>query len=154
MLVGTLAAMVHGAALPLLMLFFGELINNFVFEAISSSIQANLSLTFNVSASDINCSSFLAPNVSIGTLLEAVSPGARCILGADFINEINIIVFIFLGIAGAVWIAAYLQVGLLQASAERQVQKIRLTYYKSVLRQNVAWFDENSSGEVASRVSE
>ncbi len=155
MILGTVAASVHGASLPLLMLFFGDLINNFVYEAISSNIQSNLSMTFNVSVRDVNCFTVFPPaNITIGSIIEQVSPGARCILGDEFISEINVIVYIFLGIAGAVWIAAYLQVGLLQASAERQVQKIRLRYYKSVLRQNIAWFDENPSGEVASRVSE
>ncbi len=155
MIVGTLAATVHGAALPLLMLFFGDLINNFVYEAISSNFQRNLSLTFNVSEASVDCSTVFPPfNTSINGLIELASPGARCILGDEFTSEINIIVFIFVGIAGAVWIAAYLQVGLLQASAERQVQRIRLSYYKAVLRQNIAWFDANPSGEVASRVSE
>ncbi len=150
MLVGTLAATVHGASLPLLMLFFGDLINSFVYEAISSGIQRNLSATFNIS---FDCDTVIG-NISIDSIIMDVNEGAQCLLGDDFTREINTIVFIFLGIAGAVWIAAYLQVGLLQASAERQVQKIRLSYYRSVLRQDIAWFDENPSGEVGSRVSE
>ncbi len=150
MLIGTLAATVHGASLPLLMLFFGDLINSFIYEAISSGIQQNLNATFNVI---FDCDTVMF-NTSIDSVIMEQFEGSSCLLGDEFTAEINVIVFIFLGIAGAVWIAAYLQVGLLQASAERQVQKIRLLYYKSVLRQDIAWFDENPSGEVGSRVSE
>ena len=152
--------MAHGAALPLLMLFFGDLINAFVYEHISSGVQQlilamhNASLDCFTTISVVDSITGNVTNVSIQSQIDIINPGAQCTLGDEFINQINIIVFIFLGIAAVVWIAAYLQVGLLQASAERQVQKIRLAYYRAVLRQNVAWYDENPSGEISSRLSE
>lgn len=39
-------------------------------------------------------------------------------------------------------------------SCERQVNKLRREFLKAILRQEIAWFDENQSGELTSRLSE
>lgn len=77
-----------------------------------------------------------------------------CVLGDVFIDKINDVVFTLIGISVIVWIGAYAHVGLFRASAERQIQKIRLCYYQAVLKQDIAWFDAHSSGELANRISE
>ena len=41
-----------------------------------------------------------------------------------------------------------------QTACERQLYKIRLNYYRAILRQDIGWFDGNPSGELASRLSE
>lgn len=158
MFTGVIAAAAHGACLPLLMLFFGNLINVFVYEEITSNVVQNFTTAFsslNMTNITVGCDT-IHPllNINLTSSIREMNNEAMCILPDEFIRRIDTIVFIFLEIAGSVWIASYLQVGLLQASAERQVHKIRLAYYKSVLRQNIAWYDENPSGELASRVSE
>ena len=72
----------------------------------------------------------------------------------DFLQIINTQVYIFLGIAAGVFIAATLQITLYQLAAERQVYKIRLLFYQAILRQNIGWFDSNPSVDVASRLTE
>lgn len=39
-------------------------------------------------------------------------------------------------------------------TAERQVHAIRKAFFKSILRQEMAWFDMNDSGELNTRLSE
>ena len=56
-------------------------------------------------------------------------------------------------IAAAVLIISYFQISFIQIACERQVKKIRLLFYKSVLRQNIGWFDTTASGELASRLN-
>ena len=53
-----------------------------------------------------------------------------------------------------VFLASYIQVFFYQTACERQLYKIRLYYYRAILRQDIGWFDSNPSGELASRLSE
>ena len=39
-------------------------------------------------------------------------------------------------------------------TAERQVHSIRKAFFKSILRQDMAWFDTNDAGELNTRLSE
>ena len=93
-------------------------------------------------------------------LFRDFSTESRCLTDDTFINGeggadgILWIVYLFLIITFGVFIAAYIQISFMQAACERQVQKIRLLYYRSVLRQDIGWFDLNPSGEVSSRLNE
>lgn len=78
----------------------------------------------------------------------------NCITDDDFISTINTFAYYFIIIAVATILIGYLMVAIFQTTAERQIYKMRLAYYRSVLRQDIAWFDENASGEVASRLVE
>ncbi|KAJ3337521.1 ATP-binding cassette, sub-B (MDR TAP), member 4 [Gonapodya sp. JEL0774] len=49
-------------------------------------------------------------------------------------------------IAGAIQSIGY------SLSSERQLKKIREQYFKAILRQNIAWFDENMTGDLTSRL--
>ena len=88
------------------------------------------------------------------------SSEARCLTSEVFIHGNRIgdgilwQIYIFLMITVAVFIVGYFQVTLMQLACERQVQKIRMLFYKSVLKQNVGWFDTNPGGELASRLNE
>ncbi len=156
---GLLCAIIHGAALPMLFFVFGDLINNFSFYSISASV---INLVENYT--DVSCDSTF--NVTIGnnffsdaTITSVVSEAFNytnfeCTSVDNFTAGINMLVYIIVGLAVAVFIIAFTQVATLQWAAERQVYSIRLGYYKSVIRQNIAWFDENPAGELANRLSE
>ena len=79
---------------------------------------------------------------------------ATCLDEDGFIAGINVFVYVFIGIAVGVFTFAYLEISLFQTACERQVKKIRLAFYKAILRQEVGWFDANPSGELASRIAE
>ncbi|XP_052302906.1 ABC transporter B family member 11 isoform X7 [Populus trichocarpa] len=60
--------------------------------------------------------------------------------------------FVYLGIGSAV--AAFLQVACWMVTGERQAARIRGTYLKTILKQDVAFFDkETNTGEVVGRMS-
>ncbi|RHZ80336.1 hypothetical protein Glove_137g129 [Diversispora epigaea] len=63
----------------------------------------------------------------------------------------KVILFLVLGVA--VFIAAYFQMVLWMISGENQAKYLRQIYYQSILRQDVAYFDSNSTGDVTSRIS-
>lgn len=58
---------------------------------------------------------------------------------------------VYVGIG--VFIVSYIEVAALTISAERQIRKIREQYVAAILRQEIAWHDGSSPGEVATRVS-
>ncbi|KAJ1981867.1 hypothetical protein H4R33_005147 [Dimargaris cristalligena] len=56
-------------------------------------------------------------------------------------------------LAGATFTAATIQIFLWSYAAERQCRKIRELYYAAILRQEIAWFDSVSTGDLTSRIS-
>ena len=86
-------------------------------------------------------------------LKDTVSAQTTCLDNSLFIDEVNNQIYIFLGVAFGALLVAIAEVWFFQTAAERQVHRIRLCYYKSILRQDIAWFDTNPTGEVASRLS-
>ena len=86
-------------------------------------------------------------------LKDSVSAQTTCLDNGLFIDEINSQIYIFLGVAFGALLVAIAEVWFFQTAAERQVHRIRLRYYKAILRQDIAWFDTNPTGEVASRLS-
>ena len=153
--------MAHGAALPLLLLFFGDLTNVFFSQAATIQLSELLQAAAEVNGTmlDINCTAnytFMGFN---GTITEIIqfqlkNPQARCLLGDEFLEAINLQTYAFLGIGASVLLLAYIQISFMQTAAERQIYKIRLKYYRAVLRQNIAWFDANPTGEISTRLSE
>ncbi|KAJ3106313.1 ATP-binding cassette, sub-B (MDR TAP), member 4 [Phlyctochytrium planicorne] len=61
---------------------------------------------------------------------------------------------IYLLIIGtAVAAASYFQMSLWLLTGERQAKRIREEYLKAVLRQDVAWFDKNQTGDITTRLT-
>ena len=150
MLFGAIAAIAHGAVFPLLWLFLGNFVDVFIAQSVTSRIFSELNLT------DATCSTpieaFNNITVTVGDLIR--QNVSMCVFGDAFINEVNNITFAFIGVGLAALIVAYVQIAFIQTAAERQVYKIRLKYYRAVLRQDIAWFDVNPTGEVSTRLSE
>ena len=51
-------------------------------------------------------------------------------------------------------IVAYGQMGLWSVTATRQVRQMRLAFFRSILKQNIGWFDTTDPGELNNRLSE
>ena len=127
----------------------------FISQSITTLIFNNLAVEFNLT--DIGCNTLL-PNVSNMTIgdfiFENSTMRATCLIDSEFFSVIDRIALSFVGIGLAAFVVAYLQISFIQMAAERQVYKIRLKYYRAVLRQDIAWFDENPTGEISTRLSE
>ena len=113
----------------------------------NSSLQT-FDITINVLFTDVNCSAFGQFFASLTFLPE------RCLTNDGLLAAINQLMIYFGIIAAGVFVFGTIQVLAYQISSERQVYKMRLAYYRAILRQNIAWFDENASGAIASRLSE
>ena len=105
-------------------------------------------LSISVTLEELNCTAFEQFFIDLNF------SNRSCLNNAAFIDGINRNILYFGIITIAVFIFGSIQVLTYQVSAERQVYKMRLSYYRAVLRQNIAWFDENASGAIASRLAE
>ncbi|KAJ3339011.1 ATP-binding cassette, sub-B (MDR TAP), member 4, partial [Kappamyces sp. JEL0680] len=111
MFIGTIFAMANGSALPLMTIFFGDIIQALV--------------TYN------------GTPASIDAMDAAVRTG---VLKMSLIGL-------------ATFICSYIQMFCWVIAGERQSKKIREAYFKSVVRQDVAWFDQRTTGELTNRLT-
>ncbi|TPP59637.1 ATP binding cassette subfamily B MDR TAP [Fasciola gigantica] len=60
----------------------------------------------------------------------------------------------FACLGAATFVAAFTASALLDLSSKRQLQRIRLKYFKAVLKQDIPWSDQRSAGELISNLSD
>jgi len=126
MLVGTVAAITHGVAFVLLLVVFGRTLDEFAtFSA----------LTICGGNTTANCTNHSDAEDDL----------------IDTINHPIVYQYCMLGVINV--LCGWIQVMLFQFAATRQVKKIRVAYFRSILKQEMAWFDLNPTGEINSRLN-
>ncbi|KAK3611392.1 hypothetical protein CHS0354_036589 [Potamilus streckersoni] len=123
MVIGSFFSIIHGAAWPVLFIFFGDMTNDFVKGPSGSSYN------FTVNQTQDEMKAQFEENMTK-----------------------NVLYYIYIG--AAVSVAGYIQMSCWTMSCERQVLKIRKNFFKSILRQEIAWFDEQKSGELTTRLAD
>ena len=180
---GTLASIVHGAALPVSMYFFGTLTNIFVNHFTSKTL-ANFEFRYdpvdlldsqcfvfidldiffsgfinftNFTGGVVNCSDdfvLLPPSLSFNRALQCgVTRLASCLDDDDFIPLVDYYVIAFAIIAGVVLLVGTVQGFSFQVTSDRQIRRIKERFFHALLYQEAQWFDTKSSGELTSRLS-
>uniref|UniRef100_A0A4W3K4I9 ATP-binding cassette, sub-family B (MDR/TAP), member 4 n=1 Tax=Callorhinchus milii TaxID=7868 RepID=A0A4W3K4I9_CALMI len=125
MVLGSLAALIHGAALPLMVIVFGDMTDSFsksTFETLFSYFV-------------IECNYFCNYFVIKFPVFFRYS-------------------FYYVGIGVGVMIAAYMQVSFWALAAARQTKKMRSAFFHAVLHQEIGWFDVNEIGELNTRLTD
>ncbi|KAM7316115.1 hypothetical protein ACRRTK_024795 [Alexandromys fortis] len=124
MLVGTLAAIIHGVALPLMMLVFGDMTDTFA----------------NVGNMPPNFTDEIAYNAS--DILSSLE------------DEMTTYAYYYTGIGAGVLIVAYIQVSFWCLAAGRQIHKIRQKFFHAIMNQEIGWFDVHDVGELNTRLTD
>ena len=170
-LVGILMAIASGLALPGHMLLFGRVINQFVYfdaiannnvslgflpanqscEATISFIQSNPQLLANQSQGSM---SHFCANSSSGVDLIIGILGYVCDPGGTLLSEIGLFSILYVALATGVFIVTFLATVVWNVSAYRQSRKMRLAFFRSILRQDIGWFDVNGVSELSTRLAE
>ena len=150
MFIGTITAITHGISLPLLMVVFGENSDVFANEFLSRQIASAVS---NFSGDDLNCTE-LNSICSTRDDCRFFVDDSLCTTGDELIDEINILVIYYCALGVVAFVCGWLHVSLFQYACERQIQIIRKKFFRSVLRQEIGWFDVNGVGELNSRLNE
>ncbi|CAK7348531.1 unnamed protein product [Dovyalis caffra] len=108
-----------------------------------------------------NGASFPVMSILFGDLVNSFGQNQNNKDVVDLVSKVNMISiyasfvslkFVYLGVGSGV--ASFLQVACWMVTGERQASRIRGTYLKTILRQDVAFFDkETNTGEVVGRMS-
>ncbi|XP_076580220.1 bile salt export pump isoform X1 [Chaetodon auriga] len=157
MVAGSVCAVLHGSAQPLMLLVFGLLTDTFIDydielnilsddrrECVNNTIQwknqtALIQLLYQSDWSSMNTSAL--PEVrSCGIL--------------DIEYEMTKFAFYYVGIGAAVFVLGHFQISLWVTAAARQIQLIRRIYFSKVMRMEIGWFDCTSVGELNTRMSD
>ncbi len=89
-------------------------------------------------------------SIVFGKLINSISPGSS----NDDIAENVSYYASWLVIIGAIAFAgSFCEIGLYMMSSERQLRRLRQEFLKAMLRKNIGWFDQNSSGSLTSRLA-
>uniref|UniRef100_A0A8C5FK61 Bile salt export pump n=1 Tax=Gadus morhua TaxID=8049 RepID=A0A8C5FK61_GADMO len=135
MVVGTLCAVLHGSAQPLMLLVFGMLTDTFI------DYDIELNELMDDRKECLNNTIRWRQNLTATTIL-------------DIEYEMTNFAYYYVGIGIAVFMLGYFQISLWVTSAARQVQIIRKLYFGRVMRMEIGWFDCNSVGELNTRMSD
>ncbi|CAI5440354.1 unnamed protein product [Caenorhabditis angaria] len=124
---GTIASIIHGAGFPLLAIVLGGMTTTFL-RAQNSE--------FVVGAGKVDPTGL--PEIS----------------QEEFNSQVSIycIYYLFLGVV--MFITSYIQIACFESYAERIVHKLRQNYLKSILRQQIEWFDKQQTGNLTARLTD
>ena len=61
---------------------------------------------------------------------------------------------IYAVLGGIIYVAAFIQVSCFLISGEHMIYKMRLAFFRGLLHQDITWFDNNSSGTLATKLFE
>ncbi|XP_037366487.1 ATP-dependent translocase ABCB1 isoform X2 [Talpa occidentalis] len=126
MVLGTVAAVIHGAALPLMMLVFGEMTDSFA---------------------DIPSQMPNYPNISNSSFDDKI-------IYQYLEKNMTVYAYYYSGIGAGVLVAAYIQVSFWCLAAGRQIFKIRKQFFHAIMRQEIGWFDVHDVGELNTRLTD
>lgn len=136
-----------GLALPGHMLLFGLVINEFVFHGIARSVTMQMSNLTNQTESHF-CSNATGQDILLNVIPYLSDPRNT------LLQQIGQFALYYVGIASAVLIATFLATVFWNVSAYRQTRRMRLAFYRSILRQNIGWFDVTEANELSTRLAE
>ncbi|CAF1942165.1 unnamed protein product [Rotaria magnacalcarata] len=150
MIIGSIAALAHGAAFPLMLLIFGNLTDIFT------------NRTFNLCTANLTEFDGLCPPGVVLTTENFFQEIMKCnTTGADFpIPNVDLLgtisqQAIWLTIVGcATIVVGYFQVAFWSIACERQTRRLREKLLRSILSKEIAYFDTNKTAQLSTRLSE
>lgn len=145
MIFGSLCAIIHGAAQPLMLLVFGLLTDTFI----DYDIELN---ELRDPAKHCLNNTIQWRNLTAEENLELNMTRACGLLDIEY--EMTNFAYYYVGIGCSVFVLGYVQISLWVTSAARQIKIIRKLYFSKIMRMEIGWFDCNSAGELNTRMSD
>ena len=170
---GFFLSIASGLTLPMSMVLFGDIVNNFLYqylttyigkadnETVATYVQST-AFSQNVSCTELNDSSLLENITNSSILLCGLNNKRQyeeiiafaCDPNARLQSEIGIFSLYFVALGAVALVAGFLGALFWNISAYRQTRRIRESLYQSILRQEVGWFDVNNATELNTRLIE
>lgn len=171
-ILGAVMAIAVGMGLPGHILLLGDIVNIFVYHSIATGISLPDNVTCTLEFLQQNpqiLTQVAGPNTSnfgpyfcnsnstdgqssqliFGNVLSYI-----CDPGATVQEQIYIYSVYYIVLAVAVIITVFLATMLWNVSAYRQTRRIRQAFYRSVLRQEIGWFDVIDAAELSTMLAE
>ncbi|XP_068446529.1 bile salt export pump isoform X2 [Clinocottus analis] len=154
MAVGSVCAVLHGSAQPLMLLVFGLLTDTFIeYDIELNELRDDRKECANNTIQwKRNYTDWSLMHNSTWEMFTPLKARACGIL--DIEHEMTNFAFYYVGIAAAVFLLGYFQISLWVTAAAKQIQLIRKMYFSRVMRMEIGWFDCNSVGELNTRMSD
>uniref|UniRef100_A0A1I8APD0 ABC-type xenobiotic transporter n=1 Tax=Steinernema glaseri TaxID=37863 RepID=A0A1I8APD0_9BILA len=124
---GTLFSVIHGAGFPLLSMVLGGMTTVFLRAQNSDWV-----LGYNITT----------------------DPSVMPIAQQEFDDAVGLYCLYYLVLGVLMFISSYIQIACWESVAERLVHKIRKTYLKAILRQQISWFDLQQTGHLTSKLTD
>ncbi|XP_056007799.1 ATP-dependent translocase ABCB1-like isoform X2 [Ostrea edulis] len=161
MFLGTFCALCHGAALPCMIIVFGEMIDTFV-ESGKLTIWLNSLNSTYLSSQGLSVESIvkdpkiLSPHLSNLTTYYNVTDFTiyHNSVKYDLLDTMTKFAIYYIAIGCGVLVLGYGQVVCWVTAAERQCHRIRVSFFRNVMRQEIGWFDTHDSGELSTRLAD
>lgn len=171
---GFVTAVASGLALPGHMILFGRVINNFVYYNTITIRNLTAPITARAEFLGVTCSEFVRTNSTfiaqrLASTMEN-SSGLLCSEEAEDIftstldyacdpdtqlrNTIGTFSLYYIGLATATLVTVFLATVFWNVSAYRQTRRMRQAFYRSILHQEIGWFDVNEANELSTRLAE
>lgn len=178
--VGFVAAVAAGVALPVHMLLFGRVINQFVYFTRARELTDNV--TMRALSRNMSCDAFIGNitqsqnvfgmgtmgandtvpgNNSLGLFCEGQSSSVFsnvaayiCDPAGMLTHEISQFSLYYVALASGVLLASFVATMLWNVSGYRQSHKMRVAFYRSILRQEMGWFDVSDAAQLNNRLQE
>jgi len=158
--VGMICSLIHGAAMPLMIIVFGDMSDLFVYQSQYENWVNYYWDFYNISENYPNASKDALlddPTMAI-PILEALNrtdliEEVEENLTDDFMSQMRQYALYYAIIGFSVWVIGYIQVVCWQSSSYRQAQRIRTSLFRAILRQEIGWFDTHEAGELNTRLA-
>ncbi|GFR64849.1 multidrug resistance protein 1 [Elysia marginata] len=159
MVFGSLCAAANGAALPVMIIVFGEMIETFVDTGVLDKFLdtipeflANVSLTEAQIFKDVNL--LLARCSELEAFYSGNKTCAEINITDKILDEMTTYAIYYCIIGGAILVCGYFQVMFWMVAAERQAHRIRKEFLQNVMRQHIGWFDTHEAAELNTRLAD
>ncbi|XP_034006910.1 bile salt export pump isoform X1 [Trematomus bernacchii] len=152
MVMGSVCAVLHGSAQPLMLLVFGMLTDTFIaYDIELNELKDERKECVNNTIQWKNYTAFSGMNQSEWVIMNNKTIACGIL---DIEYEMTNFALYYVGIGAAVFVLGYFQISLWVISAARQIQLIRNLYFRQVMRMEIGWFDCTSVGELNTRMSD
>ena len=147
--VGSLMAIAAGIIVPYGLLLLGDITDNFISYDIGQQL-----LTSNNTSPVLDNQTFFC-NVSTD---DSSSNIQRYLLSQDIGKELQQTIalysYYYIGLGTGLFLSIFIANMFWNFSAYRQTRRMRLAFFRSIMYQNIGWFDVNSSSELNTCLAE
>jgi len=148
MIIGCFGAMVHGSAVPFMTTVFGSMIDTFIDYTVCIET-TNASCMWDDIYEYYNVTNQTGYEMAIADMNTS-----DVLYQIDIEAELTVFSYYYVTIACSVIVCGYLLVANWVMASTRQTDKIRKAFFRSIMKQEIGWFDVHNIGELNTRMSD